>query len=382
MPTVKQELPAEIGQALWHNYKDKIKVNEPSFKNGTQWELTSQDWVGYIPLTRQFHFSLQPKVPLISLFGMLEYAYQLKSFHFLKGLMACSSLPEFYEQLAQVLAKRVLGRARQGFYRGYLPQAEELPYLRGRMEISPIHPRPGQVNLYCHYEEQTADIADNQILAWTLYNLARSGWCTERVLPTIRQAYHALHGLVTLTPYQAADCLGRAYHRLNEDYWPLHAMCHFFLEQCGPTLTNGDHAMWPFLVDMHGLYERFVAEWLRQHLPPHLTLKSQERFYLDESGKYYFNIDLVLTDLNTGETRYILDTKYKLPDAGKSADIEQIVAYAVAKNCEQAVLVYPMPLAEPLAVRVGNVSVRSLTFDLTNDLEQAGQNFLWELGVI
>ncbi len=277
-------------------------------------------------------------------------------------------------------AKSSVGRARQGFYRGYLSQADELPYVRGRLEISPTRPRPGQVNLYCHYEEQTADIADNQILAWTLYQLARSGWCTERVLPKIRQAYQALHGLVTLKPYRGEDCLGRTYHRLNEDYRFPHAMCHFFLANLGPTHKYGFHTMRPFLVNMHQLYERFVAAWLRQHLPAHLTLKTQEPLYLDDAGNYHFNIDLVLSDLNTGETRYILDTKYKASDAAKSADIAQIVAYATAKNCAQAVLIYPMPLAKPLAERVGNISVRSLTFDLSGDLEQAGQNFLRELG--
>lgn len=72
----------------------------------------------------------------------------------------------------------------------------------------------------------------------------------------------------------------------------------------------------------------------------------------------------------------MLDTKYKAPTAPASSDIAQVVAYAEATGCEEAILVYPMALVEPLDIRVGRIRIRSLTFSLAGDLEQAGYRFL------
>ncbi|MBI1882033.1 MAG: restriction endonuclease [Chloroflexi bacterium] len=322
---------------------------------------------------------LKPKVALANLFRMWEYAYRLNSFRLLEGLVNCQSLAECYENLAHVLALRVLDRWRKGFYRAYLSQAEQLPYVRGRLDLRPETHRPGQVSLACRYEEHTADIADNQILAWTLWGIARSGLCTERVLPAIRRAYQALQGLVTLTPHGPQACMGRGYHRLNEDYRPLHALCRFFLDQSGPSHSLGDRTMLPFLVDMAHLYELFIAEWFKTHLPPHLDLKAQEQVDLSQSNALHFKIDLVLYERETGQARSVLDTKYKTGSPTPD-DIAQVMAYAKVKRCREAILIYPTPPTYPLDETIDGLRIRSLTFALDGDLEQAGQIFLQDLG--
>lgn len=371
------EISMEAGEILFRHYANQVEVEFPTLKTGGQWRLRSLGWIGHIPLTPTLHLALLPKVPLDNVFRMLEYAYRL-NFDFLPGLVHCQSLAEFYERLAHILALRVLDRGRKGFYRAYLAQAERLPYIRGRLDLQPAAHRPGQTQLPCHYEEHTADIADNQILAWTLWRIAQSGMCTERVLPTVRQAYRTLQSLVTLVPHGPQACLGRPYHRLNEDYRPLHALSRFFLDQSGPSHQLGDRTMLPFLVDMAGLYELFVAEWLKnQVLPAGLTITAQEPVQI--SQEHHYQIDLVLYDTITGATRCILDTKYKAPDKPSNEDINQVAAYATAKTCLEAVLIYPMVLAKPLVAQVGPIHVRSLTFALVGDLEQAGQQFLRDL---
>jgi 5-methylcytosine-specific restriction enzyme subunit McrC len=111
----RDEITPTIEEALWRNYKHQIKVEAPSFPTGGKYKLTSQGWVGHIPLTPEFHLTLLPKVQLKNLFGMLEYAYQLKSFRFLQGLINCQSLEDFYSQLAHLLALRILDRGHKGF---------------------------------------------------------------------------------------------------------------------------------------------------------------------------------------------------------------------------------------------------------------------------
>jgi 5-methylcytosine-specific restriction enzyme subunit McrC len=374
-----QEIPEDLGERLWRNYGSQVAVEFPSPKTHHQWELTAQGWVGYIPLTPELGFSLQPKVSLGNLFRMLEYAYRLKSFEFLDDLVGCQSLEEFYERLANVLAKRVLDRARKGFYRAYLPESEHLPYVRGRVDIRRMMQRPWSAKLRCHYEEHTPDVEENQILAWTLNRIARSHMCSKRVQPTIRRAYRSLRGLASLQPFSPQDCVGRLYNRLNDDYHPMHALCRFFLEHSGPTHEMGDRTVLPFLVNMARLFELFVAEWLKAHLPDGLLLGVQEHVDVGEENAMRFNIDLVLTDAETGETYCVLDTKYKAKGCPDQGDVSQVIAYAEIKDCDQAVLIYPERLSEPLDEWFGNIRVRSMTFSLAGDLEQAGRSFLREL---
>jgi 5-methylcytosine-specific restriction enzyme subunit McrC len=219
-------------------------------------------------LSEDLGLALHPKVELSNLFRMLEYAYKLSSFEFLDDLFEARSLEVFYNRLARTLARQILNRARKGFYRAYVAKRERLPYVRGRLDVRGLAQRPWDVNLQCHYEEHTADVEDNQILAWILFVIARSGLLTENTSLMVRQAYRSLQGFVTLQPFGPSDCVGRPYTRLNDDYQRIHALCRFFLEHCGPSHEMGDRNMLPFLVNMARLYELFVAEWLGAHPRP------------------------------------------------------------------------------------------------------------------
>lgn len=373
----RDEITPKIEEALWRNYKNQIKVEPLSFQTGGKWKLTSQGWVGHIPLTSEFHLSLLPKVQLKNLFGMLEYAYQLKSFRFLAGLINCQSLEDFYSQLAYLLALRILELGRKGFYRAYISQTAQLAYIRGRINIQPTIQKPWNVKLNCHYEEQTGDIKENQILAWTLLIIGRSGLCSERVSPTVRQAYHVLQGLVTLQPISPADCVGRLYNRLNEDYRPLHALCCFFLESSGASHEKGERIMLPFIIDMAKLYELFVAQWLQENLPSGFFVNTQHQVEIGQNR--HFRIDLLLCHTDTGVVRAVLDTKYKAPDRAADPDIHQMISYAKATKCTHAFIIYPTPLKQPLDIRSDDIRVRSLTFSLEDNLEQAGQSLIEDL---
>ena len=376
----REEIDYVIAETLWRKYNNQVAVDFPSPKTSRKWKLTSQGWVGHIPVTPEFHLALRPKVQLKNLLGMLEYGYQLKSFCFLRGLIDCQSIEEFYSQLAYLLARRILDRGRKGFYRAYVPKTGQLAYVRGRMNIRQAIQKPWDVKLSCHYEEYSGDIEENQILAWTLFIIGRSGLCSERVSPTVRQAYHALQGFVTLQPCSPKDCVGRLYNRLNEDYRPLHALCRFFLESNGASHERGDRTMLPFLVDMAKLYELFVSEWLQENSPQGFFFKPQHPVEIGQNR--HFRIDQVLYNLATGEAQAVLDTKYKAPDKAADTDIYQMISYAKATKCYEAFLIYPTSLKEPLDVRSDDIRVRSLTFSLDGDLDQAGQAFLQDLLVL
>ena len=372
--------PYALGELLWQSYGDKFQVDFPSPKTANQWKLTSMGWVGHIPLKKDFEIHIHPKLPLQNLFNMWAYAYQLKSFHLLDGLVNVGSLVAFYDQLACILAQRVLTRTRQGLYLAYQARNGRLAFLRGQLDLQQVWQRPLQPTLPCRYDIHTADTPDNQILAYTLSQIARSHRCRPAVQASIRRAYRALAGAVTPHEFQADDCYGRTYTRLNQDYQPLHALCRFFIAHTGPQQANGQQKMLPFLVDMARLYEQFVAAWLQTYLPNPWRIRAQERINIGQQHNgLQFDIDLVL--YGRDERPYaVLDTKYKTPTRPSNNDINQIIAYAKAKGCREAVLVYPVALERPLNVTLDGLRLRSLTFGLEANLELAGHQFLVDLG--
>lgn len=374
----RNALTPELGLALWQNYGDKVAISEPSFKNGYQWELTSQGYVGYIPLAPELHLALRPKVSLSSLFEMLEYAYKVGEF-LRQDLAQVKTLDELFERLALVLAQRVLDRARKGLYRTYITEDDRMTYVRGRMDMRRMAQNPWEPQVHCEYQEHTADVEENRILNWTLFRLPRTILITDHSRPTIMQAYRQVRPFASLEPVTSAQCLGRTYHRLNQDYQPLHALCHFFLEGIGPDLQSGERHMLPFLINMAQLYETFVAEWLQRHGIAGLTVHPQEPVMWDPLGKRQAQVDLVLKDADTKRPVCVLDTKYKDPDSAADDDIHQIVFYAQAIDCREAVLIYPQALANPTTTFVGDIRVRTLTFSLDGDLDAAGRRFVSDL---
>ena len=378
LEVARQQLPLEAAELIRREYSNVIKVEATSFLPDSTWKLTAQGYVGYLPLTPDVGLRLLPKVPIENIFRMLEYAYNLESFHLLEGLVDCSSLEDFYDRLARLLAVQVLSRGRRGFYRSYQKRSEQLPFVRGRLDLRAACQKPWDTRIACHFEEHTPDVDENRILAWTLLQILHSGLCTERSLPLVRQAYRNTAGFVHLSPCQAEECISRHYSRLNQDYQPMHALCRFFLEHRGPGHETGDRKMMPFLVKMYRLYELFVAKWLEEHLPSGFSIQSQEPVIIDSNLDIKFKIDLSIFNEKTGRCIYVMDTKYKSKQPS-ATDIQQVTAYAETKDCQEAILIYPEGFGTVLRGKVGQINIRSVVFPLDGDLEKAGNMFVKDL---
>lgn len=374
----RSDLTDDVAELLWRRYGERVTVEWPSPATGQRWRLTSRGWVGYLPLAGTHLIELAPRVPLGNLFGMLEYAYHLRSFRFLAGDVRCATLAEFYERLAHVLAKRVLDRARRGLHRSYVGINDDLAFVRGRLDVAQILRAPWRTSLPCAFEEHTADVDDNAIIFWTLDRIVRSGLCTQRSLPTIRAAHRRLEGSTTLQPFAGANCVDRVYSRLNADYEPMHGLCRFFLDNCGPTHEHGDRSLLPFLVHMPRLFEGFVAAWLQEHARGRFRVDAQHRIYLEGTADLQLVVDVLLSGSATGQPVAVLDTKYKMDVTPSSADVSQVVTYAQALGCRHGVLVYP-GVCKPFRVDVGDITVTAATFSIAQDLEASGRAFLSEM---
>jgi 5-methylcytosine-specific restriction enzyme subunit McrC len=371
--------PASI-EVIDRLYSRQLDLDYPSPRTRGKYVVRSKGCVGSFPLSDELTLRIQPKVPVRNLFRMLEYAYDLNVF-LPEGVTCVDSIEDLFESLASVLAQRVRDRARQGLYRAYVHEEAALPYVRGRLLLEPTVRSilRGGIEVHCEFEEHTADLDENRILAWTLHELHRFPLRREEVRREVRSAYRVLSSTVGLQRYPPSACIGRFYDRLNDDYHPLHALCRFFLEQLGPSARIGTHELLPFQIDMARLFEVFVERWLRTNLPSRWTLDSQHTARLDPEGLYVFRVDLVLRDATTGEAVAILDTKYKRDGEIVHADIYQVVTYATKLGTSRAFLVYPSAVTPEQRLAIRQITVQSLVFNLGEDIEEAGKVFCSKL---
>lgn len=376
---IDSQLLSEInGQVLWESFSKEINVDFPSPKTNYNWQLTSKGWIGYIPLDLNTFLYIKPRVKISNLYKMLEYAYRLKSFKSLDGLIECNYLNEFYERIANILALKIIQRYRKGLYKSYENKLSQLKFIKGKLDMNKLTCNPNNYDkLYCSYKEQTFNNIDNQILYWTLHLILRTKLCSFNSISNIKKAYQLFHGIVDLIPCNS-EMLKKQYNKLNQDYFTLHSLCRFFIDQKSPSNNIGNYHSLPFLVNTPRLFELFVSEWLKANLPLGYKLNYQDNVRFSTSHNLKANIDIVIYESKTNKVKYVIDTKYKI-DPVENNDVYQITTYALAKDCNNAVLIYPTSLNNNFEVNFRGITIKCLSFDLNKDIEQSGKELINQL---
>ena len=367
----------------------RFEFDWPNPGNDFQYRIRSCGLVGIVPAGESV-IVIEPKAPVSSIFGMLEVAYDLRSFELLEGETNIGSLEEFFERVVSILAKRVLDRVRRGLYQQYVEHVDDLVYVRGRVDTRGNLRNAARKNpaVRCRFEDLTPELEDNEILLWALFVASRLRLRRPAVADQVRRAYRAMAGSIPLVEKSPQSCIARLYNRLNDDYRPMHGLSRLLLEHAGPHLAEGDRAFIPFCLDMPNLFESFVARWLANHLPHDLEAVPQFSARLTANVPLEFVIDVLIRDRRTNCPLAVLDTKYKTAERPKATDIQQVVAYAARMGVKHAFLVYPSRAGADVVVTVSStgegldsraVEVRSLFFDIGSGLEEAGTQFIQAL---
>jgi 5-methylcytosine-specific restriction enzyme subunit McrC len=365
---------------LRSQYASQVDLSYSPFQDGQPWRLVNRGWAGYMPLDAAMGIELLPKVPIANVLRMLEVVYDLSNLQIPPGTFEATTLHEFYERMANIFARRVIDRCTRGIYRAYIGVHEELITVRGRVLMHEAMARPQRIALPCVYDDFTADLPENQILAFALQRIRQSGLCSEEhALPFVRKAGRLVAVHATPVTFTAVECLGRRYNRLNADYALLHALAHFFLSHTGPTIYEGNRATVPFLIPMARLFEVYVPRWLARRvstLRQDLVIDEQFPFSLDAAAVIGFRIDGIIRNRANTQPQVVFDTKYQRPNAPSADDVAQAIAYAQVVGAPEAVLVYPAELQRHVDCMHNGIRVRSLSYVLADDLENQGRQFM------
>ena len=366
------ELAVEQALHLHAQYPKELEFGFPSPLNGQCYQLRSRGYVGVVPLGADAALEINPKIRCSLLMPMLEYAYQLPKISTHK---APATMGDIYEFWAEVLARKVLQRVRRGLFWDYQTREGLSRWVRGR--VYPERSGLG-VHPYCRFAEHTPDILDNRILASALHGLRRFAFRRESIRQMVGRAWGALSEL-NYRSIRPADCLGVPYHRLNEDYRSMHALCYPLLQQRSPAWGLGAEEGPAYLLHMPSLFERFCTAFIYHKLKPQIELKAQYHTRLKGTKRLSFRLDMALFSAATGQPLAVIDAKYKA-DGPIESDVQQVVAYAVQLGTHRAFLLYPSSDMDE-QFKVGPVAVQMLGFNFAaDDLEEAGRAVICKVG--
>ena len=256
------------------------------------------------------------------------------------------------ELLIRLFCVKLTDAVRQGMPRHYLEHEDDLPALRGRLDVtrqfSTLAVSPQK--LACRFDSLSPDIALNQVMRAAVSKLSRlsSAPDNQRALRELSFVYAD----VAVVPPNALRWDRIVLDRTNRRWRDLLSFARLFLsdryQQTSAGSVNG-HAL---LFEMNVLFEKYVERVLSQALAgTGLRVSSQgghrDCLFEGDIGRFRTRPDLIIRDANG--IALIIDTKWKRmtpriddPKQGVSqADVYQLMAYGRLYECTNVMLIYP-----------------------------------------
>lgn len=260
--------------------------------------------------------------------------------------------------LIRLFADRLLAEARRGLPRAYLAQEDDLPALRGRLDVrrqfTALAVRADR--LACRYDALVADTALLRIMKACVVLLRRHARATE----TIRRLDELRFLLADVSDVPASNLPWSQVRidRTNRRWETLYGLARLFLKrewQATHHDSRAQHGV-TLLFPMNDLFEAYIAalakralrgtEWAVHAQGGRLFCLIEER----EGGKQRFQTKPDLLIKRGHETVMVIDTKWKRigrnpeEDAKRGvsqADVYQMMAYARLYRCPDVMLLYP-----------------------------------------
>ncbi len=257
------------------------------------------------------------------------------------------------EILIRLFSEKLVDAVRQGVPRRYVEHTDDLPVLRGRLDVTRqftvLAAEPSR--LACHYDALTADIAINRIMKAAVARLARITRIADnqRRLHELAFAYADIADVPIATLRWDEVVLDRTNSRWRE----LLNLARLLLGERFQTTSAGGSNGFSLLFEMNTLFEEYIGRMLKRALvDTDLRVVSQGgRLYCletsDRRGLFQTRPDILVKRGN--EVVQIIDTKWKRiasriddPKQGISqGDVYQMMSYGQLYKCDRLTLLYP-----------------------------------------
>ncbi len=221
-----------------------------------------------------------PKIRIVNLMRMVDYAFDLSD-------LAFTDSPAMYDDgdrglvdlLGVSLLREVERVVRGGLLPTYQARTEDLPTLRGRLDMRHFATRAQRTTLRCTYDDLTPDHALNQVLAAGLRLAATLMESRDLRLELSRSADRMFGDLARRTLSTAwLNSVIAGLDRRSSHY--RRALTLVRLLYHGARLGEHAHAgampLSSFTLNMNVLFERFLARYLAEEGPGDVRVFTQE----------------------------------------------------------------------------------------------------------
>jgi 5-methylcytosine-specific restriction enzyme subunit McrC len=323
----------------------------------------------------------KPKVTLEHVLFMLSYSLRLAlwdaaPFSFAEDSLVEAVVPAFVHEVSTAI--------RRGLLQGYKVEEDALPTVRGRIRFDDqLRYRFGRFPpAEVRFDEFSEDIDANRLIKAAANMLLRMRLRSSESRRALRRIDSVMEN-VSLVEYDRARLPVIVWTRLNEHYRHAVSLSQLVLRHCAfelPVDENGRrvHAS-SFLVDMNRVFEDFVRTAVRERLGlseqafprggkhPRLTLDDRGA----ETGRIKLEPDLSWWE--GPDCVFVGDVKYKRTGRhGENPDLYQLLAYTVAADLPNGLLVYAAGEDAPTkhVVRHLNRTLEVMALDLAGTPDQ------------
>lgn len=247
-----------------------------------------------------------------NIYYMLSYAFQTLNQENYDDV-AVESFDEMYDLLAAILAKGIGIQLKQGLYREYINRQEELPVMRGKINM------PGTIKnrlvrkqlLTCDYDELSENNLFNQIIKTTVMLLLRNAKVKAEYKDDLKKKMLFFSNVDILEPTSIRWSFIR-FQRNNQTYRMLISICQLIIEGMLITTDAGEYRLASFVDEqrMCRLYEKFILEYYSKHFPELSVSASQIPWSVDDGIRTMLPVMQSDIHLQKGNTVLIIDAKY------------------------------------------------------------------------
>ena len=298
------------------------------------------------------------------------------------------------ESILEIFISKFCNQLEEAFKRGlpmlYIEEEEDLPALRGRMNIirqfSVLAIRPDK--LACRFDNRSVDIPLNQTILAAINLLSRvtRRHDNRRTLLKMKFVYEE----VSVIDWTILREQSIHFDRTNENWKEVYLTSRLFLDRMYQSTTLGKQKGHALLFNMSELFEGYVFRLLKRRLQ-NRGFRVEEQYsgkkvLFNKFGRGIFGTKLDIAVLRHGQTKLIIDTKWKrleepynITTKVDQADVYQMMAYGELYDCPDVILIYPhnrelgdTPIKEKFFVKEyrANKRIHIATIDVTKSPQE------------
>jgi len=337
------------------------------------WSIKAKNWVGLVKV-EDFTLEILPKLTYKNEYGEVEKAEEEKKKivrNLVKMLQIAWNIPirevetaplraeinSVFEAVLAIYSAKLLDMLKEGLYKEYVQVEDKRKYVKGQIRFEEYAKRWERRHIIpIRYNDRTPDNLLNRTLKYAAYlgSLYTKDSNNFRRLKNIV----GIMDDVSLAPVNPAVAGSITFNRLNESYKPLVNLASIIISNLSPEYTTGRRDVFAFLIPMERVFEKFIANVIRDHIGSLLPECRNQHVWIQGARKIrpLLNEGLfkLIPDIyiECGGRKYIIDTKYKILNKEERnygispADAYQMYAYASVYETDAIMLLYPKPLAD------------------------------------